>query len=84
VVGSTLVVNQEAGPMRNFGAILILLGILGFLYAGSQMDKNGPLPEGLSVEDSLRYPTGRWEIIRYVAAGAAGLGLLLAMFPKGR
>ena len=71
--------------MRNVGAIFILIGIIGFLYAGAQLEKLEPVPAGTSVEDGLRYyPAGRWEIVRYAAAGSVGLGLLLAMFPKGR
>ena len=70
--------------MRSFGGILLLLGILGFFYAGSQLEKNEPLPPGVSLREGLEKPTGRWEIVRYACAGAAGIGLLLAMFPKGR
>jgi len=70
--------------MRNFGAVLLLLGILGFFYAGSQRDNHEPVPAGLSVSESLKYPAGRWEMARYGCAVAAGFGLLMAMFPKGR
>ena len=70
--------------MRNFGGILLLLGILGFFYASSQMEKLDAVPAGVSVGESLEKPAGRWEMARYVCAGAAGIGLLLAMFPKGR
>jgi hypothetical protein len=70
--------------MRNFGGILMLLGILGFFYAGAQLEKHEPLPPGVSLSEGLEKPTGRWEMARYACAGAAGIGLLLAMFPKGR
>jgi hypothetical protein len=70
--------------MRNFGGILLLLGILGFFYAGSQLEKHEPVPPGVSVSEGLQTPSGRWEVARYVCAGAAGIGLLLALFPKGR
>jgi hypothetical protein len=70
--------------MRNFGAVLLLLGILGFLYATSRLDEAAPLPEGISVGEGLRQPAGRWEMARYGCAGVAGFGLLMAMFPKGR
>ena len=70
--------------MRNTGTILILLGILGFFYASSRLDEIGPLPEGLSVSEGLKEAAGRWEMARYACVGAAGFGLLLAMFPKGR
>jgi len=70
--------------MRNLGAILLLLGIVGFFYSSSKIDEVGPLPEGLSVSEGLKEPAGRWEMARYGCAAAAGLGLLMAMFPKGR
>jgi len=70
--------------MRNVGAILLLLGIVGFLYCSSQLSDLPPLPQGLSVSESLELPTGRWEMGRYACAAAAGFGLLMAVFPKGR
>lgn len=70
--------------MRNFGAILLLLGVLGFFYASAQLEGLGPVPQGLGVQESLRYPAGRWDLARYGCAGAAGFGLLMLLFPKGR
>ena len=70
--------------MRNFGGILLLLGIFGFVYASSQLEKQEALPPGTSVSDGLRHPAGRWEVGRYACAGIAGFGLLMAIFPKGR
>ena len=70
--------------MRNFGGILLLLGILGFFYASAQLEGLQPVPAGLSVGEGLQYPAGRWEMTRYVCAGVAGFGLLMALFPKGR
>jgi hypothetical protein len=70
--------------MRNFGGILLLLGVLGFFYASSRLDELEPLPPGKSLSEGLESPSGRWELVRYGCAGAAGIGLLLALFPKGR
>jgi hypothetical protein len=70
--------------MRNFGAILLLLGILGFFYSSSRLGEAEPLPEGLSIAEGLREPAGRWDMARYGCAAVAGFGLLMAMFPKGR
>jgi hypothetical protein len=70
--------------MRSFGGIMLLLGILGFLYASGKVDEHEPVPPGLSISEALDYPAGRWEMARYGAAGVAGFGLLMAMFPKGR
>ena len=66
------------------GGILLLAGVLAFFYCTQQRDQFAPLPEGLSLSDSLRQPGGRWEVGRYVCMGAAGIGLLMALFPKGR
>jgi len=70
--------------MRNFGAILLVLGILAFFYTSSRLEEAEPLPEGLSITEGLKEPAGRWEMARYVCAGVAGFGLLMALFPKGR
>ena len=70
--------------MRNFGAVLLLLGILGFFYVSSRIDEIGPLPAGLSVSEGLKESAGRWEMARYGCMAAAGIGLLMLLFPKGR
>jgi hypothetical protein len=70
--------------MRNFGAILLLLGVFGFFYASDRVEKAGPVPEGKTISEGLEYTAGRWEMVRYGCAGAAFIGLLLAFFPKGR
>jgi hypothetical protein len=70
--------------MRNFGAILLVLGGLGFFYCSSRLEEARPLAPDLSVSESLEQPAGRWEMARYACAGAAGFGLLMALFPRGR
>jgi len=70
--------------MRNFGAILLLLGIVGFLYSSSRLSETAALPPGVSIDESLSQPAGRWEVARYACAAAAGFGLLTTLFPKGR
>ncbi len=70
--------------MRNFGGILLLLSVLGFFSASSQVGKYEPVPQGLSVREGLQYPAGRWDLVRYGCGGAAAVGLLMALFPKGR
>jgi hypothetical protein len=68
--------------MRNLGGILLLLGVLGFFYASSQLSDLEPLPEGATVSEGLQRPTGRWQFARYGCAAAAGFGLLLALSPR--
>ena len=70
--------------MRNLGGILLILGIGGFLYCSNRQSAMAPLSPGLSIGESLEQPAGRWEMARYGCAAAAGFGLLMAMFPKGR
>jgi hypothetical protein len=70
--------------MRNFGGILLILGIGGFLYCSNRLSEMPALPSGLSIGESLEQTAGRWEMARYGCAAAAGFGLLMAIFPKGR
>jgi hypothetical protein len=70
--------------MRNFGGILLVVGVAGFLYCGSQLSTHEPVPEGLTVVETLEHPAGRYETGRWASACAAGFGLLMAVFPKGR
>lgn len=70
--------------MRNFGGVLLLLGVFGFFYASSQLEKYEPVPPGKSVGEGLEYPAGKWDLARYGCAAAAGFGLLMAIYPKGR
>jgi uncharacterized membrane protein (UPF0136 family) len=70
--------------MRNFGLILFVGGILGFFYCTSQMSSLQPLSSDASLGDYLRNQVGRLELARYLAAGAAVVGAILAMFPRGR
>ena len=70
--------------MRNFGGLLLVVGIVGFLYFSSQESKTGEVPEGKSISESLEYDAGRNEVARYVCAGIGAFGLLMTLFPKGR
>jgi hypothetical protein len=70
--------------MRNIGLILLLGGIAGFLYCSSQLSGLTPLPADVPLGDYLRNDAGRFELGRYLSVGAALVGLLLALFPRGR
>ena len=65
--------------MRNFSSLLILGGIVGFLYCQHQLSTLEPVPEGLSISRSMQYPAGKMEMGRAAAAGAAVFGLLMLM-----
>ena len=70
--------------MRNFGLLMIIAGVVGFLYCSNELGRVDPVPEGLSISRSWEHPAGKLEIGRYAAAGAAMMGILLAMYPQGR
>jgi hypothetical protein len=70
--------------MRSSGLILLLGGIIAFLYCTSRLSEMPPVPAAVDLGDYLRYEAGKWELGRYVSAGLAGIGALLALFPKGR
>jgi hypothetical protein len=70
--------------MRNLGGILILVGVIGFFYCSSQLEGATPPAPDTSLSEAIASPGGRWEFGRYACAGAAGIGVILALFPKGR
>jgi hypothetical protein len=70
--------------MRSLGGLLLLGGVVGFLYCSSQLSELPPIPDGTSLGDYVRYESGKFELGRYVGICAAFVGLLLALFPKGR
>jgi hypothetical protein len=70
--------------VRNFGVFLLILGIAGFLISASQLSRLDPLPEGLSLRQSLDHAAGRWQLARYASVGVGAFGLLMTVFPKGR
>jgi hypothetical protein len=70
--------------MRSSGLILLLGGIIAFVYCTSRLSEMPPVPAAVELGDYLRYEAGKWELGRYVSAGLAGIGALLALFPKGR
>jgi hypothetical protein len=70
--------------MRNFGFVLLLVGVVGFFYCSSRASELAPLRAGLSVSESLETERGQWDAWRYAAAAAAFTGFVLAMVPQGR
>jgi hypothetical protein len=70
--------------MRTLGFLLLGGGFLGFLYCSSQLSGMDPVPAAVELSEYLRYEAGKLELMRYAAAIAGFIGLLLAFFPKGR
>jgi len=70
--------------MRNLGGILLLAGVVGFFYSSDRVSQAPPLNESATITETLREERGRWEAARFLSVAAAGIGLLLATFPKGR
>ncbi len=70
--------------MRTFGAVLVVLGIVGFIFASDQIEKLGPPAYELELSQYLRHPTGRMELLKFGSAVTGAIGLLFALYPKGR
>jgi hypothetical protein len=69
--------------MRTLGALLILIGIVGFFYCSSHLSGLESIPEGTDLSKYLEYDAGRYELGRYLAV-LSGLVGVLSLFPKGR
>jgi len=70
--------------MRTFGLVMLALGVGAFFYCQQQMGEYPAPPTGLSIEEALRYPQGRWQVGQYAAGFVALVGGLLCLYPKGR
>ena len=70
--------------MRTFGGLLLLGGIIAFLYCSSQLTGLDPVPEGTELGDYMRYEAGKLELGRYLGLVMAFVGIVLSLFPKGR
>jgi hypothetical protein len=70
--------------MRNFGWVLLLVGVAAFFYCGSRAAELEPLRPGLSVSESMETDRGKWDAGRYAGAAAAFTGLVLTMLTRGR
>ena len=70
--------------MRTLGLVLLVGGLAGFFYASSRMAGFEPLPATVPIGDYLQYEAGKWELARYGSVVAALIGILFALFPKGR
>jgi hypothetical protein len=62
-------------PLKLFGAVLIVLGLLGLLYGGFSYTKNthdvklGPIELSVKEKESINVPV--WAGVAAIAAGAA-------------
>ena len=70
--------------MRTVGALLLLVGIVGFFYCSSQLGELLPIPEGTDLQRYLEYDAGKFELGRYLSVVAGFIGIILSLFPKGR
>ena len=71
--------------MRTFGLLLVVFGIVGFIYCGDQLAKAPPIPESeiaLTAMETMRYPAGRYEAGRYASAALGAVGVILLLLPK--
>jgi hypothetical protein len=70
--------------MRTLGALLLLVGIVGFFYCTSHLSGVEPVAEGTALGDYVRTEAGKLELGRYLSLVAGLIGVILSMFPKGR
>ena len=70
--------------MRGFGFTLLALGAGLYFFCSTRLAAAEPVPPGLSIDQSVRYPAGQYQIGEYVGAMFGGVGLLLMLFPQGR
>jgi len=70
--------------MRRLGFVVFAIGAGAYFYCSTQLAAVEPVPPGLSIEESVRYPAGQYQIGEYAGAMLGGLGLLLLVFPQGR
>ena len=71
--------------MRTFGLVLVVLGIICFIYCGDQLAKAPPIPESevaLTVMETLHYPAGRYEAGRYAGVALGLFGAIFLVIPK--
>ena len=70
--------------MRTFGYVLLIAGCIAAYQCHQRVQMLQPLPQGYSVEESLRTDRGKMEAGRFAGAALAAIGLVLALFPEGR
>ena len=68
--------------MKQWGALAVLLGVIGFFYCSDRASKAPPLPEGLTVVETLRQPAGPWVMGRYACACLSAAGAVLLLFTR--
>jgi hypothetical protein len=70
--------------MRTLGALLLLVGIVGFFYCSSNMQGLESIPDGTSLSRYLEYDAGKFELGRYLSLISGLVGIVLSLLPKGR
>ena len=68
--------------MRNFGMIMLLLGIAGAIYCTMELGGYEPVPPDLGIMESLEYPAGKLQTGQYAFGVMAAFGFVLAMVPR--
>ena len=68
--------------MRTLGALLLLVGIVGFFYCSSHLSGLESIPEGTSLGNYLQYDAGKFELGRYHEAVLAHGTLPVKYLPE--
>jgi hypothetical protein len=70
--------------MRQAGALLVLVGVVGFFYCSGRLSTAPPVREGAGIVEMLREPAGRWDLARYASAFLGATGSVLLLFTRRR
>jgi hypothetical protein len=71
--------------LAKMGLFLLAGGLAAWFWCGTQLETMGRPPAEMDPIEALQqYPSARMEMAQWVGAGAAVLGLLLIVMPKGR
>jgi len=70
--------------MRNRGAMLLVLAVIGYLFCASKLAEAPPLAPGLSLRESLSEPAGRWEAAEYACVILGAVGAIFLFLPRPR
>jgi hypothetical protein len=71
--------------VTKLGVFLLGAGLAAWVWCGERAEQLGTPPQGMDAIEALRdYPGARMEMGRWLGAGAAVLGLIVMVMPRGR
>jgi hypothetical protein len=70
--------------MRHAGAVLVLVGVVGYFYCSSKVSGAPPYRQDAGILETLREPGARWDLARYASAFVGATGSVLLLFTRRR